>query len=229
MADTAWVFTMEPVLETRAVDPVGLFLHGLCTHEYVFVPGGLRVVDTSTGVTLTPGCCTGVEDWRKWFLVFDGDSFVGGHDPADSAELHGDVVRLTLDADKTDSPFFDVPVDQLRELLTQAERDLVDFHALATDWLRRQLPEQADAVSAALRRALNLRWRGFCRAWPGVVRLMAVVDFVSVFHHAFASQCRRAYGFSSRKSSPAASGSVRRSRGGSQATPVEETTWLRAP
>jgi hypothetical protein len=141
----------------RPVDPIGLFLYGLVTREYVFVPGGLRVVDTSTGLTLTPGCCTGVEDWRNWFLVFDGDSFVGGHDPADAAERHGDVVRLTLDADKADSLFFDVPVDQLRELLTQAERDLVDFHALATDWLRRQLPEQADAVSAALHRALDLR------------------------------------------------------------------------
>jgi hypothetical protein len=124
MSDTARVFMMEPVLETRVA---------------------------------------GIEDWRDWFQVFDGGVFDGGHDPWAMAEQRGDVVRLTLDAgeslgvEKTDSPFFDVPVDQLRELLTQAERHLVDFHALATEWLRRELPEHADAVSAALRHALDLR------------------------------------------------------------------------
>ncbi len=95
--------------------------------------------------------------------MFDGGVFDGGHDPWARAEQRGDVVRLTLDvgetldADKADSPFFDVPVDRLRELLTQAEQHLVEFHALATEWLRRQLPEHAEAVSAALRHALDLR------------------------------------------------------------------------
>jgi hypothetical protein len=147
----------------RPADAVASFLHGLVTREYVFVPGGLRVVDTAAGTTFTPGCCCGVEEWRDWFLVFDTGSSSFGHDPWALAEQRGDVVRLTLDAgetlgaEETDSPFFDVPVDQLRELLTQAERHLVDFHALATAWLRRELPEHADAVSTALHRALDLR------------------------------------------------------------------------
>jgi len=142
----------------KPADPVGSFLHGLVTRESLFVPGGLRVVDTAAGITFMPGCCCGVEEWRDWFLVFGDDGLVySGHDPDARAERHGDIVRLTLDDEQPGSPFFDVPVDQLRELLTQAEGHLVDFHALATDWLRRELPEHADAVSAALRRALDLR------------------------------------------------------------------------
>jgi hypothetical protein len=150
---------------SRPAEPVAAFLHGLLTYERPFVPGGLRVVDTATGITFEPGCCCGVEDWRDWFLVFDGGSFDGGHDPWALAEREGDIVRLTLDADlddpvraaAADSPVLDVPVDRVRELLAQAERDLVDFHGLATGWLRRQLPDHADAVSAALHRALDLR------------------------------------------------------------------------
>jgi hypothetical protein len=153
-------------LPPRPAEPVASFLHGLLNYERPFVPGGLRVVDTTTGVSFNPGCCCGIEDWRDWFRVFDGGSFDGGHDPWALAQRHGDVVRLTVDADesagpfdpdKSDSPFFDVPVDRLRELLAQAERDLADFHALVSGWLRRRLPAHADAVSAALRRALDLR------------------------------------------------------------------------
>jgi hypothetical protein len=110
-------------------EAVASFLHGLLTYEQPFVPGGLRVVDTAGGFAFEPGCCCGLEDWRDWFRVFDGGSFDGGHDPWAYVECHRDVVRLTLDADETDGPFFDVPVDRLRELLAQVEEDLAGCHA----------------------------------------------------------------------------------------------------
>jgi hypothetical protein len=135
-------------------EAVASFLHGLLTYEQPFVPGGLRVVDTAGGFAFEPGCCCGLEDWRDWFRVFDGGSFDGGHDPWAYVECHRDVVRLTLDADETDGPFFDVPVDRLRELLAQVEEDLAGCHALVGDWLRRELPDHAVAVAEALGRAV---------------------------------------------------------------------------
>ena len=140
----------------RPAEPVAAFLHGLLTFDTLFAAGGLRVTDTTTGVTLVPGCCAGVEDWREWHQVLDGDQVYLGHSPTPTAERHGDTVRLTVDADQPDSPLIDLPADDLRRLLVGVERDLVGFHRLAADWMRRQLPEHAAPVTAALARVLDL-------------------------------------------------------------------------
>jgi hypothetical protein len=69
----------------------------------------------------------------------------------------GDSVRLTLDAyGDEDSPVIELPVDQVRTLVTGAQRDLQDFLDLAGSWAEQHLPAHAAAVSAALARALDL-------------------------------------------------------------------------
>ncbi|MFH8869912.1 hypothetical protein [Streptomyces griseus] len=75
----------------RPADPLASFLHGLLTSEDPFVSGGLRVVDGATGVTLLPGCCHGLEDWRGMYAVLDGavSPFLG-HDPDPVVERSGE-------------------------------------------------------------------------------------------------------------------------------------------
>ncbi|MFJ2720343.1 hypothetical protein [Streptomyces sp. NPDC087437] len=140
-------------------DPLGRFLHGLLTMPDLFAAGGFRVADNATDtVFVEPGCCSGLETWRDWLEVLDGtgcSSF--GHDPSSVAERVGDTVRLTLDAHAKDgSPGIELPVDQVRMLVTSAQQDLRDFLSLAGTWAAQHLPAHAAAVTAALARALDL-------------------------------------------------------------------------
>ncbi len=141
----------------RPVDPLGSFLHGLLTFDSLFAAGGLRVTDSSTGITFLPGCCNGLEDWREWCTVVDGSGPVSfGHDPDPVAELVGDTVRLIVDIEQSDSPEIELSAMELRCMLDGVERTLADFLALAADWVRRHLPDQAVPVTAALARVLAL-------------------------------------------------------------------------
>ncbi|MGW1995302.1 hypothetical protein [Embleya sp. NPDC001921] len=142
----------------RPADALGSFLHGLLTFDHLFAAGGLRVTDDAAGVTFLPGCCDGLEDWRDWHGLVDGNALLGfGHDPVSPvAERFGDTVRLTVDAEMSDSPVIELSVAELRHLLAGAERDMADFLALATDWASGHLPGRRAAVTAALARVLDL-------------------------------------------------------------------------
>jgi hypothetical protein len=141
----------------RSADPLESFLHGLLTRDDVLAAGGLRVTDSSLGITFLPGCCNGLEEWRDWREVVDGSGQASfGHDPAPFAECLGDTVRLTVDAEQSDSPVIELSVAQLRHLLAGAEDDLTNFLSLAADWVSQCLPDHAIPVTAALARALDL-------------------------------------------------------------------------
>lgn len=142
----------------RPADALDSFLHGLLTFDALFAAGGLRVTDNSTGVTFLPGCCDGLEDWRDWHQFIDEGSLLGfGHDPGSPvAERFGDTVRLTVNAEQSDSPVIELSVVELRNLLTGAERDLAGFLALAADWASRHLPGHCAPVTAALARVVDL-------------------------------------------------------------------------
>ncbi|MDA2803361.1 hypothetical protein [Nocardiopsis suaedae] len=133
-------------------------LRGLLTYEDPLAAGGLRVTDRSTGVTFEPGCCDGLEEWRDWHrLVEDGSVLGFGHPPVSPiAERFGDTVRLTVNAELSDSPVIELRVTELPNLLTGVERDLVDFLALAADWSSRNLPGHSAPVTAALARIVDL-------------------------------------------------------------------------
>ncbi|MFC9330816.1 hypothetical protein [Kitasatospora sp. NPDC057015] len=142
----------------RPVDPLDSFLHGLLTFDNVFAAGGLRVTDNSTGITFLPGCCDGLEDWRDWHRLVDSGGLLGfGHDPVSPvAERLGDTVRLTVNAEQSDSPVIELSLTELRHLLAGAERDLADFLALTAHWLLEHLPGHWAPVTTALARALDL-------------------------------------------------------------------------
>ncbi|MFE1906701.1 hypothetical protein ACFW96_23965 [Streptomyces gardneri] len=142
----------------RPSDAHASFLHGLLTFDTLFAAGGLRVTDTSTDVTFLPACCDGLEDWRDWHAFAQDGHLLGfGHDPVSPvAERSGDTIRLTVNAEQSDSPVIELPVTELGHLLNGVERDLTDFLALAVDWASRQLPDHCAPVAAALARVLDL-------------------------------------------------------------------------
>lgn len=141
----------------RPIDPLGSFLQGLLTMDDLFASGGLRITDTTTGTTLLPGCCNGLEERRDWLEVLDGDGWASfGHDPSPLAQRLGEIVRLTVDAEQDNSPVIELPIIELRRLLADAERDLIDFFQLAAAWVTQHLPDHAIHVTAALARALDL-------------------------------------------------------------------------
>ncbi|WP_339135986.1 hypothetical protein WJM95_31990 [Streptomyces sp. f51] len=140
----------------RPVAALESFLHGLLTFDTLFAAGGLRVTDNTTGVAFLPGCCDGLEDWRDWQRFDDGGLLGFGHAPVSPiAERFGNTIRLTVNAERSDSPVIELPTNELRRLLAGAERDLADFLALAADWASGQLPDHCSAVTAALARVLD--------------------------------------------------------------------------
>ncbi|GGR62612.1 hypothetical protein [Streptomyces roseolus] len=139
-------------------DAAGTFLRGLLSSDEVFAAGGLRVVDPGTGVAFVPGCCDGLEDWRDWYRLADGDGTLGfGHEPVSpAAERHGDTLRLTVDAERDDSPVIELPAHALRGMLAGVERDLAAFLDLAVAWAAVRVPGHDRALVAALARALDV-------------------------------------------------------------------------
>ncbi|MFJ2027605.1 hypothetical protein ACIODW_27865 [Streptomyces sp. NPDC087897] len=149
----------------RPADPLDSFLHGLLTFENLFASGGLRVVDRSTGTTLVPGCCGGLEDWRDAYAVLDGTGWAFfGHAPDPVVERSGDSVRWVVDIERSDGPVIESSVPESRRLLDGVERDLVDFLDLAADWAPLHLPEHlAGPVLDALARAVDVPASGVTR------------------------------------------------------------------
>lgn len=154
IADTNNIDSVED--PHQPADPLGAFLHGLLTMEDLVASGGLRVTDTASGSVLMPGCCSGLEEWRDWYLAIDGAVVSFGHDPSPLVERVGDAVRLTVDAEQGDSPSIEVPITQLRQQLTHAEKDLTDFLDLVAGWATHHLPDHATSVITAIARALDL-------------------------------------------------------------------------
>ncbi|MFG2631351.1 hypothetical protein [Streptomyces sp. NPDC048473] len=151
---------IDPELDDRPprpADPLGSFLHGPLTFDSLFAAGGMRVTDSSSGITFLPGCCNGLEDWRDWHKVVDGSGHASfGHDPDPFAERLADTVRLTVDAEQDDSPVIELSITEFRRLLDGAEHDLTNFLAIAADWVSQYLPDHFTPVTAALARVLAL-------------------------------------------------------------------------
>ncbi|WP_434587436.1 hypothetical protein [Streptomyces sp. A5-4] len=122
----------------------------LVTAECVIAPGGLRVQDTSTGLTASPGCCSGLESWRDWLDLADGGEPWLGHDPTPLVEHTGATVRLWPGGNSSEGLPVDLPLAQLPELLRSVQDDLVGFLARVAEWSTHYAPSLAAALVAKL-------------------------------------------------------------------------------
>ncbi|MFG2722795.1 hypothetical protein ACGFW5_31530 [Streptomyces sp. NPDC048416] len=133
-------------VEDRVARQVG----HLVTSDAVIAPGGLRLRDTTTGVTAPPGCCCGLEDWRDWLGLLNGEQPWLGHDPSPRVEHIGTSLRLWPDGERPQGPHIVVPPGQLPELLCSVQQRLSGFLACVAAWADRHAPALSAAVVARL-------------------------------------------------------------------------------
>jgi hypothetical protein len=148
-----------PAPDTRRPPPdeqVERFLEGMLTAEDVVAFGGLCMVDAATGVSVDPGCCSSLDEWREWFGLLEGRGVFLGHSPSPGGELIDGVVRMTADMEHADSPTIEVPAAELRSLLEGVERDLTGFVGAVSVWAGRHAPSRAVGLVAVLAEALDL-------------------------------------------------------------------------
>ncbi|MFI0242989.1 hypothetical protein [Streptomyces sp. NPDC016845] len=122
----------------------------LLSTDQVIAPGGIRIRETSTGVTAPPGCCFGLENWRDWLEFMDGEEPWLGHDPAPRIEHTGTTVRLWPDAEHPDGLPIELPLAQLPALLSSVQAQLVAFLTSVEEWATRYVPPLADVLVTQL-------------------------------------------------------------------------------
>jgi hypothetical protein len=163
-ADGSWPWPMEPMpawswlaLHGGCTDEqVGLFvallansiggspssslsraIAGLLAQELLVIDGGLQLSDTESGVSVDPGCCAGLEDWRDWTEVLAGGGSPWlGHSPDPEIEVVGDLLRVWQDRGH-DGVHLDLPKASLPALMKDVHADLVGFLAAVADWTER--------------------------------------------------------------------------------------------
>ncbi|MFD3450662.1 hypothetical protein ACFWVC_00570 [Streptomyces sp. NPDC058691] len=122
--------------------------------DKVIAPGGLRVHDTRTNVTVQPGCCCGLEDWREWLDVMKGGTLWLGHDPSPRLQHASEVVQLWPDgADAQDPPPgqpIEIVVGDLPGILHTVQDRLQGFLSLTKQWATRHVPALTEDLAARL-------------------------------------------------------------------------------
>ncbi|MFE0519021.1 hypothetical protein [Streptomyces sp. NPDC058954] len=127
--------------------------------DKVIAPGGLRVHDTQTKVTVQPGCCCGLEDWREWLDVTDGESLWLGHDPSPRVEHTDRLVRLWpdgADAQEATGQPIEIAVGDLPGILHSVQKELQGFLSLTRQWAMGHVPTLAEDLAAKLDEDLGI-------------------------------------------------------------------------
>ncbi|MFD4637481.1 hypothetical protein ACFWN2_09230 [Lentzea sp. NPDC058436] len=156
------MITMQPVVEVTWSDVVALsgrmtreefdvvvgpdLVDELLHEEMVILAGGVRVSDTSTGLRIEPGCCFGLENWRDWAGVLDGEVSWLGHSPAPGVERADGVLRLWRDESRRDEPACEFPLADLPGHLEGVRQDLIAFLGLLRAWAPDGLGERLAAA-----------------------------------------------------------------------------------
>lgn len=130
-------------------------IRGILQAECLLVPGGFRVRDTTAGLTVSPGCCCGLEDWREWNQIAEGRSPDLGHDPAPWVEHLGPVIRIWPDGGLDEVPSagaspIEIAVSELPELIAGAHKKLQDFLDLLEPWALPLAGEVAGGLATTL-------------------------------------------------------------------------------
>lgn len=121
-------------------------LNALVAKERIILPGGLQFSE-NLQVKIYSSCCSGLENWREWLGVPNGNLFVwAGHDPTPEVEFIGDGIRIWQDEKADGVEFIDLGINEMRHLLEKVESDLKGFVIRLSKW--------ADFVAPSLRRQI---------------------------------------------------------------------------
>ncbi len=117
------------------------------------LPGGVRLTDGS-GNDVSPGCCSGVENWREWLELEDGVSPWMGHDPDGWVEERREgflVCSGRLGDGLPDPPVVEtcvlIPRADLPRLLAGLQHDMRSFAERVGEWAVRLDPEAGERLA----------------------------------------------------------------------------------
>ncbi|MFJ8007304.1 hypothetical protein [Streptomyces fagopyri] len=131
----------SPVTEAKEL------IRRLLETETVIAPGGLRIRRTDVDVTVSPGCCCGLESWREWLDVLTGGTPWLGHDPSPRIEHDDKVIRVWPDggeAPKAPSTRpIEIPVCDLLGILHSVRDAMQGFLSLTKQWATHHVPALA--------------------------------------------------------------------------------------
>ncbi|MEV0644473.1 hypothetical protein AB0I28_04350 [Phytomonospora sp. NPDC050363] len=114
----------------------------LLAEECLLIPGGIQVHDDSAGQSISPGCCSGLEDWRDWKSLLQGNEPWLGHDPTPEFAFLAGHFRLWQDggAARATSSCVDIPRADLTAHLAAVHNDLAAFRDAFSTWSHRHVP-----------------------------------------------------------------------------------------
>lgn len=125
-------------------------IRNLLSVDLAIAPGGILLRDTETGSVIAPGCCFGLETWRDWIGLMNGNELWLGHDTATHTEHREAVVRMWPQAAPPTTVPVDIPLSELPDLLRTVQDKLNGFLALAERWAHRYAPAPALAALALI-------------------------------------------------------------------------------
>ncbi|WP_328315572.1 hypothetical protein [Streptomyces sp. NBC_00388] len=147
-------YTWRTGEDDRPLTDADEVIRRLLETDKVIATGGLRVHDTRTDVTVLPGCCCGLEDWREWLDVANGETLWLGHDPSPRLEHTDEAVQLWPDgADAQEAPSglpVEIMVGDLPVILQTVQEGLQGFLYLTKQWATRHVPTLAEDLTARL-------------------------------------------------------------------------------
>jgi hypothetical protein len=123
---------LAPGLSTQEI------LRQLSELRYFGLRGGLAV-SICGRLAVRPGCCSGLEEWREWWAIRDGQSPWMGHDPTPWCQFLDDgLVRFWSGGGYTQTevePHVDLPMRFVTESLELVHDDLRAVLGRLGDWL----------------------------------------------------------------------------------------------
>ena len=119
-------------------------LNAFVAEDFV-LPGGLRFSEAGE-VKIVPGCCCGLEEWRDWLDVPNGETVWAGHNPQPGVEFTDGIIRVWRDEKDEGVEFINFGVDEMRNLLKEVESDLNGFLFRLGEWTDSVAPELKAAV-----------------------------------------------------------------------------------
>ncbi|WP_051762173.1 hypothetical protein [Microbispora rosea] len=132
----------------------------LLSMDGLIAPGGLQVHDSAARLTISPSCCAGLEDWRGWTALLQGDQPFLGHDPSPWVEILSDRFRVWPDhrpEQLAQDRFIDIPATAILNSLQVVQRDLLGFMRAAEIWALEVVPQHAPALVERLDEYFDIR------------------------------------------------------------------------
>lgn len=148
--------------EDEHPSPAGL-IQRIAQADSLIAPGGLRVRDTTAGLTVNPSCCCGLEGWQEWHQVAPWQSPWLGHSPTPWVEHLGDKIRVWPDGGDEAVPTAGTsPIEILASdfpgLIEDAHKQLQDFLDLLKPWALPLAGAAGGSLGSVLAEHFHVRW-----------------------------------------------------------------------